>query len=213
MAARVDIDDVSKLRPELLNLSLAELERREAELAMARQAIEQREAAKAQAEYEAKLAEARKDHEVEVERQLESAIDAVQKLHRYGLLKDETLAAATDSRGVFVASNLFKRKLPADWVPPGFGDVPPLRRSASGAKKQARKDILSSKGEKPIDAISALISKSANPLTADQVLSAMANDTGFAPFVKTSPKSFTGALSFLVRKGVVVKDGDTYKKG
>lgn len=209
MATRIDVTDISKLRPELLNLSLAELERRRLELDMAESAIREREEAKQREEYERKLAEARVEHEERATDLLESATDAIGKLHRYGMLKPELLDVATDSRGVFVPINLFRRKLPAEWTPPSFGDAPAPTR---GGRRQARKDILSTNGEKPIDAIRAHIQKSANPLTIDQILDAMSRDAGFAPFVKSSPKSFTGALSFLVRKEEVVKDGDKYKK-
>lgn len=211
MATRVDIDDINKLRPELTNISLAELERRRAELDMAEKIIREREEAKAREEYERKLAEARVEHDELVADLLESATDAIHKLNRYGLLKDEVLAVATDSRGVFVPANLFRRKLPADWTPPGFGDVPPMtKRGAS--KRQARQDVLSSKGQKPIEAITELFEKKPGPYTRDEILNEMGKDAGFAPFVKSNPKSFTGAISFMVRKGIITRDGDNYKK-
>ena len=210
----VEITDINKLRPELANLSLAEIERREIELKMARELAERREEEKQREEYEKKLAEARKSSEDEFSRQLESAVDAIQKLNRFGGLKEELVAAATDSRGVFVAANLFRRKLPADWIPPGFDTTgaPAATKRSSSARRQARTDILSSKGQKPVEAITELLTKSANPLTRDQILNAMKNDPGFAPHVDSSPKSFTGAISSLIRMGIVAKNDDgTYK--
>lgn len=208
-----EIDDITKLRPELANISLAELERRETELQMARAHIEKREAEKQREEYARKLSEARKSSEEEYDRQLESAVDAIQKLNRFGGLKQELLDAATDSRGVFVAANLFRRKLPADWVPPGFdttGAPAPAKRSASG-RKQARVDILSSKGQKPVEAITELLSKATKPLSRDEILAEMKKDTGFALHVVSSPKSFTGALSSLIRMKIIEKEGENYK--
>ena len=49
MVDKVEVTDVSKLRPELLNMSVAEIDRRIAELKMAREQKEEAEKAKARA--------------------------------------------------------------------------------------------------------------------------------------------------------------------
>lgn len=201
-----EITDINKLRPELAELSLAEIERREAELRMARSIIEKRRAEKQREEYARKLSEARRKSEEEYSVQLENAIDAIQKLNRFGGLKKELVSAATDSRGVFVAANLFRRKLPADWTPPGFDtDGTPAPKRYVG-RKQARTDIVSSDGKKPVEAIPELLKASSKPLSRDEVLAELKKDSGFAPFVESSPKSFTGALASLVRMEVITKD-------
>lgn len=212
MNAKVVINDISKLRPELTNLSLAEIERRRAELDMAEAVIRETEGAKAREEMEKKLAAARQEHDGHVERALENAVDGIQKLYRYGLLKDETVAAATDSRGVFVAINLFRRKLPADWIPPGFspdGSAP--ARSAKASAKPKQDTPLSTKGEKAVDVIEAYIKKVGSVPTRDAVFRHLSKDAGFAKGLETFEKHFIGAVASLVRMGRIKKDGNGYK--
>lgn len=85
----VEIKDVGKLRPELLDMSRAELERRLAEIEMALQ--------------EKKLEERRK-HVAELVMKINAAqqamVEGAKLLDEYGLLPEEVKAAYTASDGV-----------------------------------------------------------------------------------------------------------------
>lgn len=98
MADKVVIDDVSKLRPELLSLSVAELERRKAEIEMAieRKALEEREAARAAALDEAN-------------RLKDDIVDALTKLERTGHISDSVRGFFTTKAGVFSPHLFFKK--------------------------------------------------------------------------------------------------------
>lgn len=86
----VEIKDVGKLRPELLDMSRAELERKLAEIEMAL--------------HEKKLEERRK-HVAELVQKINAAqqamIDGAKLLDEYGLLPEDVKAAYTGSGGSF----------------------------------------------------------------------------------------------------------------
>lgn len=98
MADKVVIDDVSKLRPELLSLSVAELERRktEIEMALAQKAEAEREAARAAALDEAN-------------RLKDDIVDALVKLERTGHISDSVRGFFTTKAGVFSPHLFFKK--------------------------------------------------------------------------------------------------------
>lgn len=92
------IDDITKLRPELLDKSDAELERLETEIKMARQYKAEEGARK---EREAKLAEAGA--------RMETVVDGLRWLNDNGFLSDKVKAMYTTAGGVFAAHLFFKK--------------------------------------------------------------------------------------------------------
>lgn len=95
---RVDVTDVEKLRPELLTMSVAELERRRAEIDMA---IER----KAQIEEEEK-------RKIDIEIAgiaFEKMMDAIQELHGLGRLPDRIKNVLTSEDGTFQPGRYLKK--------------------------------------------------------------------------------------------------------
>lgn len=98
MADKIVLDDVSKLRPELLTMSVAELERRRTEIDMAL-------AQKAEAEREAKRAAALD----EANRLKDDIVDALVKLEKTGHISDSVRGFFTTKAGVFSPHLFFKK--------------------------------------------------------------------------------------------------------
>jgi len=98
MADKIVLDDVSKLRPELLTMSVAELERRRTEIDMAL-------AQKAEAEREAKRAAALD----EANRLKDDIVDALTKLEKTGHISDSVRGFFTTKAGVFSPHLFFKK--------------------------------------------------------------------------------------------------------
>ena len=100
MADKIVLDNVSKLRPELLTMSVAELERRRTEIDMAL-------AQKAEAEREAKRAAALD----EANRLKDDIVDALVKLEKTGHISERVRSFFTtkDGTGVFAPHLFFKK--------------------------------------------------------------------------------------------------------
>lgn len=114
------IDDVEKLRPELLTKSLAELERQRAELDMA---IERK---KREAEVKAK-----EDLAAEANRHIEAVLAGVGWLQRHALLPEKVAAGFTGANGAFMPAS-FLRAVSAESLVDG------PRKTAGGAKRARR---------------------------------------------------------------------------
>lgn len=97
-STRVEVSDESKLRPELLDLSVAELERRRAEIDMA---IEKK------AEIEAE--ERRKADLKIAEMAFDKMMDAIQELHGLGRLPDRIKNVLTSDDGSFQPGRYLKK--------------------------------------------------------------------------------------------------------
>jgi hypothetical protein len=98
MAGKVEVDDISKLRPELLDMSVAELERRRAEIDMAI-------AKKAEIEAEARL---KADIEL-AGTAFDNMIEAMQVLHGLGRLPERIKNVVTSSDGSFQPGRYLKK--------------------------------------------------------------------------------------------------------
>jgi hypothetical protein len=127
----VEVKDVSKLRPELLNMSTAELQRQLAELEMAL--------------YEKKQEERRKHVTALVDRinaVQSSIIEGMKLLEEYGLLSDEVKSAYTGSGGTF-APHLKHKPVDADRmlgrIAAMEGDEKPKRKRRTKVEIEAAK--------------------------------------------------------------------------
>lgn len=92
------IDDITKLRPELLDKSQAELERQITELQMALAYKAEEGARKAR---EAKVAEASV--------KIDAVLDGLRWLHDNGFLSDKVSSVFTNAKGVFTPHLSFKK--------------------------------------------------------------------------------------------------------
>lgn len=113
------VSDIKKLRPELLDKSIAELERQRTEIDLAI-ADKRREA-----EVAAKAALAK-----EANKHIEAATAAVKFLHEHGVLHEKLITAFTRADGVFTTGNVLK-PVTAESLVGG-------PRKAGGAKRKRR---------------------------------------------------------------------------
>lgn len=95
---RTEVTDISKLRPELLDMSVAELERRRAEIDMAI-------ARKAEIEAEEKRKE---DHKL-AEVAFDKMMDGIQVLHNLGRLPDRIKNVLMSDDGSFQPGRYLKK--------------------------------------------------------------------------------------------------------
>jgi hypothetical protein len=91
------VDDIAKLRPELLTKSLAELERQQVEIALAI----------AKKTQEAEIA-AKEQLAAELNGHIEAIVSGLTALHDIGQLPERVSAALTRSDGRFVPATFFK---------------------------------------------------------------------------------------------------------
>lgn len=96
--AKVEVTDIQKLRPELLEISEAEIDRRITELQMAKA---HKASEKERAEREAKFAEAGT--------RIEQVVDGLKWLHEAGFLSEKVTASYTTAGGVFAPHLSFRR--------------------------------------------------------------------------------------------------------
>lgn len=116
------ITDVKKLRPELLDMSLAELERRQTEIAMAIEDKRRAEEIKAKEEIAAQA----NDH-------IEAIVTGLNFLHDNGALPAKVQEAFTRADGRFVPAT-FLRQVSAESLVPGT----PRRSRGDGPKRRRR---------------------------------------------------------------------------
>lgn len=114
------VDDINKLRPELLMKSPAELQRQRDEIDLALAELERQAAVKAKAA----LAD-------EANRHIEAVVAGLNFLHENGILPEKAVTAFTRSDGRFVPATII-RAVTADQLVGG-------PRKASGGAKRSRR--------------------------------------------------------------------------